>query len=276
MILTRNSTKAEKTYPQSELISWDAIAEAAPSRFLEGVKAVIHLCGEGVASGRWTKTRKEAIRDSRVIGTRNLVEGLLKLKARPQVLLSGSAIGCYGNRGDEELDESSTIGKGFLAEIGHRWESEAARVREGGVRLVLLRTGIVLSHEGGALKKMLGPFKKGVGGRLGHGRPWMSWIHIEDEVNAILFLLSALEIEGPVNLTAPNPVTNKDFTKELAQALGRRPFLPAPAFALRLMMGEMADELLRSSQKVKSKRLEAGGFKFGFPQLSSALSDLLK
>lgn len=277
VVLTRNSRKAEKTYPDSELISWDAIAEAPPARLLSGCQAFIHLSGENVAGGRWTKQRREAIRDSRVIGTRNLVECVLRCRPLPKVLLSGSAIGFYGDRQDEELDESSAAGDGFLAEVGIRWEEEAQPAIEAGVRVAFLRTGLVLSTQGGALAKMLGPFRKGLGGRLGGGRQWMSWIHLEDEVQAIRMALDNPEVSGPINLTAPHPVTNKEFTRTLAAALRRPALFPVPAFVLKLVVGrEMAQQLLLQGQRALPKKLERHGFQFRFSQLEEALSDLLK
>ena len=277
VVLTRNSRKAEKSYPNSELISWDAIAEAPPARMLSGCEAFIHLAGENVAGGRWTKQRREAIRDSRAIGTRNLVECILHCRPLPRVLLSGSAIGFYGDRQDEELDESSAAGEGFFAQLGTRWEKEARPAVEAGLRVVFLRSGIVLSTQGGALAKMLGPFRKGLGGRLGSGRQWMSWIHLEDEVQAIRMALENPEVAGPLNLTAPNPVTNKQFTRSLAAALRRPAFFPVPAFALKLLVGkEMAQQLLLQGQRVLPKKLEQYGFQFRFSQLDEALSNLLK
>ncbi|MEE8583476.1 MAG: TIGR01777 family oxidoreductase [Acidobacteriota bacterium] len=277
VVLTRNSRKAEKSYPHSELISWDAIAEAPPARMLSGCQAFIHLAGENVAGGRWTKQRREAIRDSRVIGTRNLVDCIVRCRPLPKVLLSGSAIGFYGDRQDEELDESSAAGEGFFAQLGTRWEEEAQPAVEAGVRVAFLRSGIVLSTQGGALAKMLGPFRKGLGGRLGSGRQWMSWIHLEDEVQAIRMALENPEVAGPLNLTAPNPVTNKQFTRALAAALRRPAICPVPAFALKLLVGkEMAQQLLLQGQRVLPKKLEEYGFQFRFGQLEEALSNLLK
>ncbi len=274
-ILSRNTRAAAQRYPQSELIPWDAISEPPPSRFLEGAEAVIHLAGESVAGGRWNKQRKEAMRDSRIVGTRNLAESIRCCSNKPKALLTSSAIGIYGNRGDEELNEESSPGKGFLAEVGVRWEAEAEPASKAGARVVILRTGIVLSSQGGALKKMLTPFKMMLGGPAGNGRQWMSWIHLEDQVEAVLFALAQEGISGPVNLTSPNPVTNKQFARALGRALGRPALFPTPRLVLKAVLGEMAEELLLSSQRVRPQRLQENGFQFRFPQLQEALGDLL-
>jgi len=235
-------------------------------------EAVIHLAGEPVAQ-RWSPEAKARIRDSRVEGTRRLVGVLARESSRPQVLVSASAIGLYGPRGDEVLDETSAAGQGFLSSVATEWE-DAARQAEGlGIRVVLLRIGILLGN-GGALAKMLQPFRLGVGGRIGSGRQWMSWIHMEDAVNMVLFALENASFRGPVNATAPNPVTNLAFTRELAAALHRTAILPVPALALKMLFGEMAG-LLLTGQRVVPKAALAAGFRFRFPQLAPALVDLL-
>lgn len=238
---------------------------------LEGLDAVIHLAGENVAGLRWTDEKKKAIRDSRVLGTRTLIDAFTKLKNRPKTFLAGSAIGFYGNRGDDEMTEASPAGDGFLPEVCRNWEAESRRAEDLGIRTVLLRTGIVLSKDGGALGTMLLPFKMGVGGVVGSGKQWMSWISLEDQIRAMLFVLENETIRGAVNLTSPNPVTNEQFTKTLGEVLYRPTFLPLPEFAVGMIFGEMGDALLLDSTKVQPKRLEDAGFEFKFPELKPAL-----
>lgn len=238
---------------------------------LEGLDAVIHLAGENVAGLRWTDEKKKAIRDSRVLGTRTLIDAFTKLKNRPKTFLAGSAIGFYGNRGDDEMTEASPAGDGFLPEVCRDWEAESRRAEDLGIRTVLLRTGIVLSKDGGALGTMLLPFKMGVGGVVGSGKQWMSWISLEDQIRAMMFVLENETIRGAVNLTSPNPVTNEQFTKTLGEVLYRPTFLPLPEFAVGMIFGEMGDALLLDSTKVQPKRLEDAGFEFKFPELKPAI-----
>lgn len=276
VILTRSSRSAERLYPDAELISWDAISEPPPARFLQGAEAVIHLVGESLVGGRWTKQRKEAIRDSRAIGTRNLTHALVQCDPPPKVLLSGSAIGFYGDRGDEELDESSQAGKGFLADVGRRWESEAQPAIDAGIRVAFLRTGVVLSDKGGALQEMVKHFRRLMGGRIGNGKQWMSWIHIEDHLAAMLYLLENESLSGPVNLTSPKPVTNRTFTSTLSGVLGKPALFPVPRLALKMRFGELAQEALLAGQRVLPRKLRENGFHFRYAELEAALNDLLK
>jgi hypothetical protein len=234
---------------------------------------VIHLAGEPVAQ-RWTAEAKRRIRESRVAGTRNLVEALATLTHRPEVLICASAIGYYGSRGDEILTESSSPGSGFLPEVCVAWEREAQAAEAFGMRVVRVRMGLVLDAGGGALVRMLPPFRMGVGGRLGSGQQWMSWIHLEDLVGLFQFAVER-QVRGPLNAVAPHPVTNSDFTRELARALRRPALFPVPGFALRLLFGEMAEVLL-ASQRVTPAAAEAAGFRFRFPQLAPALEGLLR
>jgi uncharacterized protein (TIGR01777 family) len=249
-----------------------ALSRHAPSaESLREADAIIHLAGEPLAQ-RWTAAAKQRIRESRVAGTRNLVEALAKLPRRPDVLICASAIGYYGSRGDEVLTESSAPGSGFLPEVCVAWEREAQAAEAFGMRVVRVRTGVVLDARGGALVRMLPPFRMGVGGRLGSGRQWMSWIHLEDLAALFQFALES-QVRGPLNGVAPNPVTNSDFTRELARTLRRPAVFPVPGFALRLLFGEMADVLL-ASQRVVPGAAEAAGFRFRFPQLAPALESL--
>jgi len=242
-----------------------------PSRF----EAVIHLAGESVV-GRWTAAKKARIRDSRVQGTRTLAEALARMETKPQVLVAASAIGYYGNRGDEVLTEASPSGTGFLAEICREWEAASESAERAGVRVVHIRTGVVLSKHGGALGKMLLPFRLGLGGRLGSGRQWCSWIHVDDIVGAVLCVLNTDTLRGAVNLVSPNPATNAEFTLALGNALSRPAILPVPAFALRLALGEMGDEALLASQRVLPARLLETGYQFSFRELEPALADILR
>lgn len=238
---------------------------------LEGLDAVIHLAGENVAGLRWTDEKKKAIRESRVLGTRTLIDAFSKLRDRPKTFIAGSAIGFYGNRGDDEMTEASPAGDGFFPEVCRDWEAESRRAEDLGIRTVLLRTGIVLSKDGGALGTMLLPFKMGVGGVVGSGKQWMSWISLADQVRAMLFVLENETIRGAVNLTSPNPATNEQFTKTLGEVLYRPTFLPLPEFAVGMIFGEMGDALLLDSTKVQPKRLEDAGFEFKYPELKFAL-----
>ena len=253
----------------SEVV-WDPARGTIDADALEGVDAVINLAGENLAQ-RWTDGIKRRIRDSRVQGTTLIAKTLASLAGKPRVFLSGSAIGIYGNRGDEVLDESSALGSDFLASVCQEWEAAAEPAVDAGIRVVNLRTGIVLSREGGALPKMLLPFKFGVGGKIGSGRQWMSWIALADYVDAIAFLLTNESMRGPVNLVSVNPVTNDEFAHTIARVLGRPAVFAVPSFALKLVMGEMAEDTVLASQRVAPRRLVDGGFEFVFPTLESAL-----
>lgn len=252
--------RGHEALPQSRRVAWEA---------LEGCDAVVNLAGANIAKGRWTARRKAELRASRVDLTRKLVETIAAAKRRPKVLVSGSATGFYGDRGDEVLTEASPPGAGFLAELCRDWEKEANYAQPYGVRVAFLRTAVVLGAGGGALPKLALPFKLFVGGPIGRGAQWMSWIAREDLAELILFLLSN-EVSGPVNAASPNPVRNKDFARELGAALRRPSLLPAPKLALRLALGEVASELT-ASQRVLPKAAEAAGFKFRLPELPAAL-----
>lgn len=273
--LTRDVTAARRVLPaRCACVAWNP---AAPldSAVLRGADAVIHLAGEGVADKPWTAQRKQAIRESRVGGSRALVQALHELPSsqRPGLLSSASAIGYYGDRGDTVLDEQAAGGDGFLAEVCQAWEREVFEAQHLGVRTAVIRIGIVLGKDGGALVKMLPPFRLGVGGRMGSGNQWMSWIHLDDLVNLFLFALASAEVSGPVNGVAPNPVTNVTFTAALAAALHRPALLPVPAVALRLAFGEMSTVLL-GSQRVLPRLAAHLGFAFQHAELAGALADL--
>ncbi len=242
---------------------------------LEGLDAVVHLAGENVVAGFWNAGLKQRIRDSRVEGTRRLCEALAGLDPPPRALVCASALGYYGDRGDEELEERSGPGESFLADVCRQWEAATEPAREAGMRVVKLRVGVVLSPAGGALVKMLTPFWLGLGGRLGHGRQWMSWIALDDALDVIYHALMDEQLEGPVNAVTPHPVTNAEFTKTLGRVLRRPTIFPAPAFALRLAVGELADELLLTSARVVPRRLTDRGHSFRYPQLEDALRHVL-
>jgi uncharacterized protein len=261
--------------PGEDAISWDPAAGAIDADSLEGIDAVVHLAGEGIAEKRWNPAQKARILDSRVDGTTLLATTLAGLDKRPAVLLSGSAIGYYGDRGDEELTEASPPGDIFLADVCKAWEAATATAEAAGIRVAHLRTGIVLDAHGGALAKTLPLFKLGLGGRLGSGKQWWSWISADDEVGAIRFLLHA-DVSGPVNLTAPQPVTNAEFTKVLGQVLGRPTLLPVPAFGPKVLLGgELAEQLLFTSARVLPMALTDAGYQFATPDLESGLRKVL-
>jgi len=270
-LVRAGSTKAAK---DEEHIPWDPAKPISPA-LVSGFDAVIHLAGEGIV-GRWTAAKKAAIRDSRVTGTRNLAEALARAKEKPQVFVSSSAIGYYGDRGDEVLSEHSVPGTGFLPEVCCEWEAATQAASAVGIRTVHLRTGIVLSPKGGALGQMITPFKMGVGGRLGDGRQWMSWIDVQDMVGAIHHILKTDLLRGPVNMVAPRPVTNVEFTKTLASVLSRPAIFPVPRFAIKLAFGEMGETVLLGSQRVEPSQLVTSGYPFRFSDLRSSLQNSLR
>jgi uncharacterized protein (TIGR01777 family) len=260
--------------PQQE-IRWDPAGGTIDAAAFNEVDAVVHLAGEGVASHRWTADVKKRILESRVRGTRLLCETLASLSVKPSVLVSASAVGYYGDRGAEILDESSTPGGGFLADVCQQWEAATTAARDANIRVVNLRIGVVISTKGGALASMLTPFRMGVGGVLGSGQQYISWITLDDLVRAIVFALQAAALSGPVNATAPEPVTNREFTKTLGRLLHRPTVATMPAFAARLAFGEMADEMLLSGSRVLPRALQAAGFTFQYPELDPALQHVL-
>ena len=263
------------TRPGERAVTWDPTGGTIDAAALEGLDGVVHLAGEGIADKRWSDEQKRRILESRTSGTRVLTDALAGLDRPPGVLLSGSAVGFYGDRGDEVLTEASGPGDGFLAEVCQAWEGAAAPAVDAGIRTAFLRTGIVLSADGGALAKMLPLFKAFVGGRLGSGRQWWPWISIHDEVGAIRFLLEA-DVAGPVDLTAPSPVTNAELTKALGSVLGRPTALPVPSFGPKLLLGgERAEALLFVSQRVTPAVLTDAGYEFAHPDVTSALRAVL-
>jgi uncharacterized protein (TIGR01777 family) len=261
--------------PRSGEIQWNPKSGTLDAAALEGADAVIHLSGAGIGDKRWTDGYRKEILESRTATTALLAKTMASLSRKPSVFLSGSAIGIYGARNDEQLTEVSTHGTGFLAEVCEQWEAAAQPAVDAGIRTVYLRTGIVLSPKGGALKKLLPLFKLGVGGKFGNGKQWQSWISIDDEIGAIEHLLTA-NVSGAVNLTAPNPVTNAEFTKVLASVLKRLAIVPVPTFAPKILLGgELADALLFTGQRVIPAALNASGYTFKHTTLESALRSLL-
>jgi hypothetical protein len=254
-------------------IAWDPL-QPIPPETVSGFHAVIHLSGETVV-GRWTEAKKVKIRESRVVSTRNLAQTLPQTSEKPRVLITASAIGYYGDRADELLREGSSAGSGFLAEVCREWEAAAQPAADAGIRCAQIRTGVVLSRAGGALKKMLMPFRMGVGGNVGSGRQWMSWIHMQDWVGAIHHILKTDLLQGPVNLVATKPVTNAEFTRTLGSVLSRPTIFPVPAFAARLAFGQMAEEVLLASQRVEPNKLVTSGYPFQYSDLRRALEALL-
>ncbi len=276
ILLSRDQERAQRSVGDrcGRVLGWDPLDGPPPAEAFDGVDAVFHLAGESVAEGRWTAAQKQRIRDSRVIGTRHLVEGIVKAEPRPRVLVSASAVGYYGDRGDEELTETAPPADDFLAEVCIAWEKEALAAEEAGVRVALARTGIVLG-DGGALAKMLTPFRLGAGGPLGNGKQWMPWIHVADMARLYLHAATTESIRGPMNAVAPNPVRNSEFTKALGRTLHRPAFMPAPYLGLRLLFGEFA-KVLFASQRVLPKVALDTGFEFEYPEIGPALQAILR
>ena len=268
-------SKILRENPEDDDISWKPEDGDWDSAFTGGVDGIVHLAGENIASGKWTRKKKEKIRNSRIEGTTRLCEHILKLPTPPSVLVCASAIGYYGNRGVEFLNEGSSRGSGFLPDVCLGWEEAAESVSKAGIRVVNVRFGIVLSKDGGALAKMMTPFKIGMGGKIGSGTQYMSWVAMDDVTGAIYHTLITESLKGPVNVTAPNPVTNKEFTNTLGEVLKRPAVVPIPAFAAKLAFGEMANDLLLASTKVAPKRLSDSGYKFQYPELENALKHVL-
>lgn len=275
VVLSRDPDRASQSLKRFQVVAhrWDPTAGVPPAEAFAGATAVFHLAGESVAGGRWTSARKERIRQSRILGTRNLIAGLAQLTERPPALISGSAVGYYGPRGDETLIESSPPGHDFLAEVCVAWEAAAREAKKLGVRVAMCRTGVALGN-GGALAKMSLPFKLGLGGPLAGGRQWMPWIHVDDVAGLLIFAARTASLAGPFNAVSPRPVTNREFTRALARVLHRPAILPAPYFALRLALGEMATMLV-ASQRAIPQAAESAGYRFRFAELDPALADIL-
>ncbi|MCA9035029.1 MAG: TIGR01777 family oxidoreductase [Planctomycetaceae bacterium] len=257
-------------------VRWDPSTGLVNPARLEGIDAVVHLAGENIAGGRWTDSLKKRLRSSRIQGTRSLVESLSKLKHRPRTLVCASAIGYYGDRGDAALTEDASAGNGFLPDLCRDWEAEAIKAEELGMRVVCVRIGIVLSPKGGALAKMMLPFKAGVGGNIGAGDQFWSWIGLNDLARVLEFCVDNQQLTGPVNAVSPNALTNAEFTRNIGAVLHRPTIFPLPAFMAKLVLGEMANELLLASARVVPQKLLKAGFKFEHPELASCLKHELQ
>ena len=274
-VLSRSAGRAMAVLGDGiEAFDWDPEAGPPPAAALEGVEAVFHLAGDSVGEGRWTAAKKARIRDSREKGTRNLVAGIAAMAKRPRVLVSASAVGWYGDRGEEVLDEAAPPAADFLGKVCEAWEGEARKAEALGVRVVRLRIGVVLGPGGGALGKMLLPFRLGIGGRIGSGRQWWPWVHRDDVVGLALHAAATPTLSGAVNAVSPHPATNLEFTKALGRVRGRPTILPVPAFAIRLALGEFAEVLLASTRALP-RTAEQSGYRFRHPELEGALREIL-
>lgn len=270
VLLSRSPSRTSES-PQQKWVAWNPLSPGAWQSAVDGADGVINLAGESIAGKRWSKAQKEKIRSSRISTTSAIVAAIAKAKQKPKFLLNASAVGYYGPRGDETVTEQDKPGTDFLGATCHEWEEEARKAEKHGLRVITLRTGIVVGKGGGALAKMVPPFKLFVGGPLGSGKQWMSWIHLDDEIGLIQFLLDHPNVRGPINATAPNPVTMKEFCKTLGEVLHRPSWAPVPSLALRLLLGEMADMLLMG-QRVLPAEAQRLGYRFRYPQLHDALA----
>jgi len=270
LVLTRAPERAVARFGDINARRWNPDEPWGDESALAGSDAVFHLAGESVAGGRWTEARKRRIRESRVLGTRHLVAGLAALPEKPKVLVCASAVGIYGDRGDEPLDEDSTPGDGFLAGVCEAWEQEAMKAAQLGVRVVCARIGVVLAADGGALTRMMPAFRMGLGGRIASGRQWMPWIHVDDVAGLLLLAAEQSTLRGPINCVAPDAVRNLEFTRALGRAVGRPALVPVPELALRLAVGEMS-QVLTASQRVLPRKAQAHGYDYRYPDLDGAL-----
>jgi hypothetical protein len=274
--LSRNPKRgSESLRNQVKIVNWDAKTAEGWANLADGAYAIINLAGENIGSGRWTERKKRRILESRLNAGGAVVQAVEQAESKPKVVVQASGIGIYGNRDDEILDESSLPGSGFLVEVAKPWEESTRKVESVGVRHVIIRTGVVLGADGGFLSRVLLPFRLFMGGRLGSGHQWIPWIHLDDEVRAIVFLIEKENLRGVFNLTAPNPLTSKDFFRLLGRVMRRPSWLPVPGFALRLLLGEMAKELILSGQRAMPKRLLDSGYEFEYPDAESALREIL-
>jgi uncharacterized protein len=275
-LLRPQTGRGSPSQANEKIVRWDPVSGHFGFAAAEGSDALVHLAGASIAEGRWNDSRKNLLRTSRIDSTRHLIHALSQLQRPPRVIVAASAIGYYGDRGDELLNETSAPGNDFLATLCQQWESETSRASEWGARVVLLRFGIILAEHGGALPRMALPFKLGAGGRLGSGKQWMSWVTLKEIIAMISFALAHATLRGPANAVTPSPLQNAEFTRILAKALHRPALFPAPAFALRLALGEMADALLLASQRVMPTKLEQCGYRFKQPDLAGALVDIFR
>jgi uncharacterized protein (TIGR01777 family) len=275
IVLSRNPERARTILPNSTAFAWQATQELPPLPAFDGVDAVVHLVGESVAEGRWTPARKKLLWDSRILSTRNLVDAMAKLERKPAVLVSASAVGIYGSRGDELLDESAAPGSDFLALLAIEWEREALRAEALGIRVALIRTAMVFDRSVKSFANLIRIFRLGGGAVLGSGKQWMPWVHMQDAVGLIVHALKSPDLKGPINVSSPNPVRNSEFTRILAVTVRRPAFFWAPPFALKMILGEFAEAVL-GSQRVTPAVALATGYRFLYPELAAALSETVK
>jgi uncharacterized protein (TIGR01777 family) len=276
IVLSRNPEKYLKQFNSKNVtvISWNARTAEGWTEWLEGAEAIINLAGENIGSGIWTSEKKKRLRESRIYVGQAVVDAILNVEKKPRVLIQASAIGYYGSRGAEELTENSEAGSGFLAELSKDWENSVSPIKKMDVRLVILRIGLVLGKNGGAISKLKIPFKFFLGGQLGRGDQWISWIHKDDLINIITYAIENIAVEGVINVTSPEPLMSKDFFKHIGKALNRPSWFHTPVSVLKLVLGEMAEEALLSSQKVLPKHLVAAGYPFQYPEIRQALEDV--
>jgi uncharacterized protein (TIGR01777 family) len=275
--LSRNPERGQRLFgPKVSVAKWNGANASEWLEHAEGANAIVNLAGENIGTGRWTSQRKQAILQSRLDAGKAVLEAVESTSVKPRVVVQASAVGFYGSRGNDMIDEFSSPGEGFLADVAKEWEQSTHKVESFGVRRVVIRSGVVLGSEGGALLQLLKPFRLFAGGPLGSGQQWFSWIHIEDEVNAILFLLKRKDLKGVFNLSAPHPLLQKDFARLLGKIMRRPSWFPTPGFGLRMILGEMAEEMLLVSQRVAPKRLLEAGYLFLYPEAEHALKDILK
>jgi uncharacterized protein (TIGR01777 family) len=274
--LSRNPEKGSESLPnQVRIVNWDAKTGEGWADYADGAYAIINLAGESIASGRWTQQKKRRILESRLNAGEAVLQAVERVESKPKVVIQASGVGIYGNRDDEILDEFSPAGSGFLVEVAKQWEQSTKKVEPMGVRQVIIRTGVVLGAGGGFLSRVLLPFRLLLGGRLGSGKQWIPWIHIDDEIGAIVFLMEKENLQGVFNLTPPNPLTSKEFFRFLGKAMRRPSWLPVPGFVLRVFLGEMAKELILSGQRAVPKRLLDSGYEFEYPDAEPALREIL-
>lgn len=271
-VLSRSPGRVTSRLPWVRAFKWDPLGGPPPAAAFDGVDVIVNLAGEPIADGQWTAKKKRSIKDSRVIGTRNLVAGIRNLNTKPPVIISGSAVGIYGDRGQERLDETSNPGTGFLAEVCQEWENAAAEASTMGIRVVRIRTGLVLADNGGALERIMKPFRFGLGGHFGSGKQWMPWIHVKDVVGLLIHAATTPAVEGPMNAVSPYPATNIEFTRQLGLVLGRPALFAVPSPILRLALGEMSTILI-ASQRVSPTVAQRTGYRWEYPYLDQALRE---
>ena len=275
--LSRRRAKAEDVFAgRVKVVEWDAVTASRWAEWADGALAIVNLAGDNIGAGRWSEKKKKLILESRLNAGAAVTEAIRSAEHKPQVLIQASGVGCYGDRGDELLDENSSSGVGFLADVARQWEASVRDVPGMGVRLATIRLGVVLGPHGGVMSRLIPPFSSFVGGHPGSGRQWLPWVHIDDVIGVVRFLIESADCEGPFNVTTPEPTLSKDFYNFLGKAMHRPAFFPMPAFALKLALGEMATELLLPSTKVVPKKLLDAGYEFKFPDPATAFSDILK